>query len=59
MKPKPKPHQMNLQKQMEQAQKLAAADTAAGLRMLAAIYRAQLTAKGQNRVQAVINTINK
>lgn len=50
---------MNLQKQIEQAQKLAAADTAAGLRMLAAIYRAQLTVKGQNKVQAVINTLNK
>ena len=50
---------MNLQKQIDQALNMAAADTAAGLRMLAAIYRAQLTAKGQNKVQAVINTINK
>ena len=50
---------MNLQKQIEQAQKLAAADTAAGLRMLAAIYRAQLSAKGQNKVQAAINNLNK
>lgn len=50
---------MNLQKQIDQAQKLAAADTAAALRMLDAIYRAQKTAKGQNKVQAVINTLNK
>jgi hypothetical protein len=27
--------------------------------MLAAIYRAQLTTKGQNKVQAVINNLNK
>jgi hypothetical protein len=59
MKPKPNPHTMNLQKQIEQAQNMAAADKAAGLRMLAAIYRAQLTTKGQNKVQAVINTLNK
>ena len=50
---------MNLQKQIEQAQNMAAADKAAGLRMLAAIYRAQLTTKGQNKVQAVINSLNK
>ena len=49
---------MNLQKQIDQAQKIAAADKAAGLRMLAAIYRAQLTAKGQNKVQAAINNLN-
>ena len=50
---------MNLQKQIQQAQNMAAADKAAALRMLAAIYRAQLTTKGQNKVQAVINNLNK
>jgi len=50
---------MNLQKQIDFAQKIATADKAAGLRMLAAIYRAQLTTKGQNKVQAAINSLNK
>lgn len=50
---------MNLQKQIDFAQKISLADKATALRMLDAIYRAQKTTKGQNRVQDVINTINK
>lgn len=49
---------MNLQKQIDFAQKIALADKATALRMLDAIYRAQKTAKGQNRVQSVIDSLN-
>jgi hypothetical protein len=49
---------MNLQKQIDFALKISFADKATALRMLDAIYRAQKTAKGQNRVKSAIDTIN-
>jgi len=50
---------MNLQKQLQQAQKMATVNKTAAVQMLTAIYRAQLTAKGQKIVQDQINQITQ